>query len=246
MKLPRERYACVLLVALGIAARSGSGQIVRIAPIVKQAATPGGSERSPGLVPPASDAQITLESTFFIEVWATNSDEPLDGLACVHVDFFYDKPALVQAVPPAQAGAFFPVDAVTPVFDALAGWVSDVGGCQAPPAIDDLGVDEWVLVERVEMTAVDGAGRVTASLANASNPLAGTVLIGHLENLDPGDIEFQARSFCIGACQPGRVPSSSMWATLIACLSVSTAGTLTLRGRRIARAYNMLACCRRM
>ena len=47
MKLPRERYACVLLVALGIAARSGSGQIVRIAPIVKQAATPGGSERSP-------------------------------------------------------------------------------------------------------------------------------------------------------------------------------------------------------
>ncbi len=235
MRSAPTRYACLSLAVLGIAGGTALAQIVRIAPVVKQTATPDTGQRLPGSTPPASDTTIAPGSTFFIEFWATNAGDPLDGLACVHVDLSYNDPALAEAVPPAQAGTFFPVQAVTPDFDGPSGTVGDLGGCQTAPPVDGLGVGEWVLVERVEMSASAAAGRVTVSLTDANNLFAGTTLIGGFENLDPGDIDFLEGAFCVGACQSADLPASSTWATLIVCLLLLATATLTLRRRRVVR-----------
>ncbi len=185
----------------GCCARVASAQIeVRIAPIVTPTATPAGSERLPGITPPASAARIDPGSIFFVEIWATVEGTPPDGLACVHVDLFYDRTDLMNAVPPSVDSPLFPINGAVPVFDDPAGRVDDIGGCQTAPAIGTLGVGEWVLVEQVQMNAVGTGGLVTVSIADAGNVFVGTSFIGELQNVPLANIDFQVRTFSIVDC----------------------------------------------
>jgi len=208
------------LLAVIIWTGAAAGQVVRVAPIVKQTATPGGSERFAGASPPASDALVADGSTFYIEVWATNSGLPQDGLACVHVDVSYSRTDVIDALPPAQNSPLFTINAVAPVFNDAAGFVDNVGGCQPAPAIDFLGVGEWVLVERLTMSAVGTGGPVTVSLADANSIFAGTSIIGQLNSVDPVDIEFQFRTFHVGTCLVDGDCDDGVPCTIDTCVSL--------------------------
>lgn len=202
MMVRKSTLGLALLGAVFVGGRleSASAQVVRIAPIVKQTATADGAVRLSGTTPPTSDARIDPVSTFYVELWATNVGAPLDGLACVYVDMAYDRTDLMDSVPPAQDGPLFTVNAVTPVFDDAGGLVGDTGGCQPAPAINSLGVGEWVMTERIQMTAVGVGGLITLTLVDANNIFAGTAIIGQLNNVNPVDIDFQSRTFTIGEC----------------------------------------------
>ncbi len=193
----------VALVALSVLAgltEWAGAQTVRIAPIVRQTATPVGSEIFAGANPPASEIRVNTGSTFFVEIWASNVNLPLDGLACVHVDLTYDRTDLMDSVSPVQNSPLFSLGAVTPVFDDANGLVDDVGGCQSAPATAGLGVGEWVLVERIEMLATGVGGPINVLVADAANLFAGTSIIGQLNNVLPADILFGFRTFQIGDC----------------------------------------------
>lgn len=189
-------YAAVTAVL----AANASAQVVRIAPIVRQSPTPAVGARVAGVTPPASAGRINTGSNFFVEIWATNVGAPLNGLACVHVDATYNRTDLMDAVPPVQNSPLFGLDAVPVVIDDLAGTVDDAGGCQSLPAINLLGVGEWVLIERIPFLAVGTGGSITVSVADANNVFAGTSIIGQLINVAPASIDFQSRNFVIGNC----------------------------------------------
>ena len=94
---------------------TGNFRVVQIAPIVM--ANPSLNPRFPGPDPPTSAEVIDPETTFYIELWATNDAAPMGGLACVHVDLNYDRTNLVDSVAPAEAAALFPLTIVDEVFD---------------------------------------------------------------------------------------------------------------------------------
>ncbi|NOS99969.1 MAG: hypothetical protein HOP29_05025 [Phycisphaerales bacterium] len=189
-----------LLAAASFIVADARGQVVRVAPVVRQTATAEGSTRVAGATPPASAVRIATGSTFYVEIWATQPGAPPDGLACVHVDLGYDRTDLMNSVPPLQASGLFSVNVVTPVFDDLSGAVGDVGGCQPIPPIAGLGVGEWVLVDRVPMTAIGTGASITVSVGDANNVFAGTSIIGQLDNVAPANVDFQTRVFAIGDC----------------------------------------------
>ncbi len=188
---------------LGVCLAAGSGlahaQVVRIIPVIRQTATAPGSEQFPGTTPPASDGRVDVGSTFYVELWASNTMAPLNGLACVHVDVSY-LTILMDATLPLQGTTLFPVQAVAPVVNDAAGLVDDAGGCQGIPATAGLGVGEWVLVRRIEASATGVGGPINITLGDSNNPFTGTSIIGQLQDVDPADIEFLSNSFTIGDC----------------------------------------------
>ncbi|MFQ5493742.1 MAG: hypothetical protein ACE5EX_00010 [Phycisphaerae bacterium] len=194
------RSSLLCIVSMGCCLATASAQVVRIAPIVKQTPTPDADARFPGAVPPASDARVNSGATFYTEIWATNVGVPLDGLACVYVDLFYDRTDLVDTVGLVESSPLFPIDAVTTTFDDLAGLVDNAGGCQFIPIINFLGVGEWVLVKRIPMTPVGVGGPVTLSLTDANDPVAGTSIIGQGLPLTPADLDLLPQTFVIGEC----------------------------------------------
>ncbi len=207
------------------------GQVVSLTPIIRQIPTDDADARFAGQSPPESESYVTPGIPFYVELWAGNTGKPFDGLACVTVDLSYDRTDIIDAVPPVQNSPLFPIGAVSAVFDDSAGTVGDIGGCQVVPADPTLGVDEWVLVERIEMDALMGGGVVTISLQDADNLFAQTNLIGSLFPVDPADIDFQERVFSVG--QPG-VPAASEWSLVVMGLLQLIGGTIVLARRPTA------------
>ncbi len=216
---------CVLCIGLAtVTAESALAQtIVRIAPIVKQTATPIGSERFAGVTPPTSAVRVAPLSTFYVEIWATNVGAPLDGLACAYANVLYDRTDLIDAVAPIQDSSLFPINAVAPAINDVTGTVSDVGGCQTVPAIPGLGVAEWVLVERIQMSALTLGGPITVSAADNNNPFAGTSILGQLNNTNPANIEYQVRVFQVAECTINADCGDGVACTIDTC----TAGVCT-------------------
>ena len=225
-------YACVVV---SCCAGTMSAQVVRVAPIVKQTPTADVDTRLPGATPPQSEAYVEPGGVFYVELWATNTAAPLDGLACVYVDLNYGGTELIDAVPPAQDSPLFPVNAASAVFDDPAGTVADLGGCQAAPPILLLGVGEWVMVKRIEMDAVAVGGPLAVSLDDAENAFVGVSIIGESFPVDPADIDFQERTFYV-AWEIPAVPAISEWGLVVATLLILTAGTVVFAGRRTANA----------
>ncbi|NOT02125.1 MAG: hypothetical protein HOP29_16055 [Phycisphaerales bacterium] len=196
----KKRVMAAVLAVPSFIVSDARGQVVRVAPVVRQTATPEGSTRVAGATPPASAVRVAARSTFYVEIWATQPGAPPDGLACVYVDLGYDRTDLMDSSPPLQASGLFSINVVTPVFDDPSGAVGDIGGCQPIPAIAGLGVGEWVLVDRVPMTAIGTGSNITVSVSDANNVFAGTSIIGQLNNVPPATIDFQTRLFAIGDC----------------------------------------------
>ena len=186
-------FACILSTLAG--AGTAGAQTVSVAPIVRL--TPTGVDRFPFPTPPQSATSVPIGTTFFIEIWATNVSAPLNGLECVYADLTYSKTSLVDSVPPAEDSGLFAIDDVGANFDDAAGTIDTVGGCQADPAIAALGVDEWVLVKRIEMSAVVIGGSQTVSLQDAGDASPGVLLLGEPTAEDPADIDFQSRDFIV-------------------------------------------------
>jgi hypothetical protein len=173
--------------------------------------------RFPGLNPPPSEDVVSANVGFHLEIWATNANPPVDGLACVHVDISYDNPGFMTPETPVD-GPLMPINAVEPTLDPNAGTIDDVGGCQPAPPDDSLGLNEWILVERIPCTPNTQTPntRMTFTLADADSPFAGTTLIGHLNNLDPADIDFLTTSVCFNTCpEILPVPTAEPFATAI-------------------------------
>ena len=192
------RLACVAIVAMFQI--QATAQVVRIAPIVTSTPTADVDAILPGVDPPVSTTLVDGLSPIYVEIWATNIGAPLNGLACVHVDLFYDRTDLLDVVPPSQVAANFLITAVPAVFDDPGGIVGDIGGCQPIPVVNGLGVDEWVLVHRVQFAAIGGGGPITFTLTDANNFFAGTTIIGELTDVDPADIAFDNAVLQIGGC----------------------------------------------
>ncbi len=177
------------------------GQVARIAAVVTTAPTPPGSETYPGTNPPESLTAVDPSSTFYIEIWATNSAPPLSGLACVYVDMFFDPPVRAEATAVIDS-ALLPLNLVPTTIDNGLGVIDDAGGCQGIPPIDNLGVNEWLLVDTIEMQATDARGPVTITVTDADNLFAGTAITGQAVNLAPRDIDFIGTSFNVGEGLP--------------------------------------------
>ncbi len=201
----RISNTCVpFALVVGLCAAAAFGQVARVAPVVKLA--PSASQRVVGLDPPASAPAVDAGATFWVELWATNSGAPLDGLACVFVDITYDRTDLVDAVSLTNGSYFGEVSAGT--IDDPAGFIDDAGGCQGTNYIDFLGVGEWVMVKRIQMTALAVGGPVTVDTQDVANIFLGISIIGHSQIVSPTNIDFQSRSFMIecvdhGDCDDG-------------------------------------------
>ena len=180
---------------------SVDGQIARIAIVVTTAPPPPGSETYPGTEPPASLSAVDPSSTFYIEIWATNSAPPLSGLACVYVDVSFDPPVRAEAAAVIDSG-LLPLNLVRTTIDNGIGLIDDAGGCQGIPPIENLGVNEWLLVDVIQMQATDARGPMTVTVADADNLFAGTAITGQAVNLAPRDIEFIGTSFNVGEGLP--------------------------------------------
>jgi hypothetical protein len=167
---------------------------VHIEPVVRTAPTDPIDERSPA--PPVSEPRIDPGSTFFIEIWASNVNPPLDGLGCVHVDLVYDPPAAVDPVALSD-GVWMSTAAVLASFDDTLGLLDDLGGCQTSPT-PALGVGEWVMVDRIEMIATD-FGVVTITLSESGNASAHTSTMGG-SALPPTHVDHGGTVFTIGDC----------------------------------------------
>ena len=170
--------------------------LVRVAPVILQNATADPAVPYPGTMPPQSDDPLGVADPFYVEIWASNVSGTQPGLACVSEDVSYDT-LLADAVPPVVDGPLFPINAVLPVFDDPSGLVDDVSGCQTIPGTDFLGVDEWTMVDRVEMTPAD-SGMFCVDLADAANIFIGVSLIGDPQNLDPAEVSYEFRCVEIG------------------------------------------------
>ncbi len=218
------------LVCLGGLTQPTNAHVVRIAPIVTSQPTPGADVRYPGAQPPPSQPQVETGETFFLEIWATNTSEPLEGLACVYVDVHYNPTTLVDAVDPAQSSPLFPIDPISAVIDDPAGYIATAGGCQTIPAIDMLGVDEWVMIKRIEMIAGSQNGTVSVAVADPDDVIAATTIIGELFPVAPADIDFQSRVFHVGD-PPPPVPAASPSAILPLFVLILAAGAAALHRR---------------
>jgi len=192
-----KRYLASAIV-VGCCLHTAPAQVVRLAPIITHPPTEYADTRVPGVVPPDSQAHVDVGETFYVELWATNTDEPLDGLACVYVDLVCDSPDLIDPVEPVQSSPLFPIDAVAAVFNHPGGAIGDVGGCQTAPPIYSLGVDEWVMVKRIEMIAVAPGDGVTISLHDADSIYCGISILGYPYPIYPEQVEFQTRAFDVG------------------------------------------------
>lgn len=189
---------CASFVGPGTTATTA--QVVSVAPVITTTPTPNIDARFPGALPPSSVTRIDDLSTFYIEVWASNVGAPFGGLACVHVDLSYERTDLIDAIPPRQNGHLFTIEFTTPTFNDPVGTIDEIGGCQSVPPVNMLGVDEWVLIERIEMFANGLGGPMAVTLSDAGDIFAGTAIVGQMNNVDPADIVFQSRSFSIGEC----------------------------------------------
>ncbi len=225
MKTNSVRTSVLCAVALAFIQSSSIGQIVEVAPVIRLTATPDASARFPGASPPSSEVIVGPGSTFYIEIWATNSGAPLDGLACVHVDTSYDRTDLIDSVPPEQDGPLFTVSTVPVIFDDPGGLIDDEGGCQSIPVINGLGVGEWVLVERVEMLAISTGGPITVSVADAGNIFAGIAIIGKMNNVDPANVSFLSSVFSVGGCTNDSECDDGNPCTDDTCVSLSCVNT---------------------
>ena len=123
MNMNSTKRCMLCLAVVGWCLDAATAQVVRVALIVKQGPTPNAQSRRSGAVPPESDSTVESDAPFYVEIWASNTAQPLDGLACVYVDLSYDRTDLIDVVPPAQDGPQFPINAVSPVFDDPSGAV---------------------------------------------------------------------------------------------------------------------------
>ncbi|MGB2985578.1 MAG: hypothetical protein WBE26_06815 [Phycisphaerae bacterium] len=175
---------------------------MRVVAVVVLVPTPDPDIPYPGAEPPASVGEVSKDTPFYAEIWASNVLGDRPGLACVTEDVHYTT-SLLDAVPPVEDGPLFPIRPVEPVFAGPAGLVDDVSGCQGAPPTDFLGVDEWVMVDRIEMTCVE-AGTACVELADAGNIFAGVSLIGDPNNVDPSQVSFE--SWCFECTECGDCP----------------------------------------
>lgn len=232
MVYPHSRRRLTPLAAMVLFCQTAGAQVVRVAPIVTQVPTPDADARFSGAQPPASESEVDIGNAFFVELWATNTAAPQTGLACVYVDLNYDRTDLINAVEPAQTSALFPVDPVLPEYDDAAGLVATTGGCQAIPPIESLGVDEWVLVKRIEMSPISEGGPITLTLTDSGDVIAATSIIGELNPVSPDDIDFQSRSFHIGEPVAVPVPTTTPSGFVALSLVMFGAGCVALPDRR--------------
>lgn len=226
---PRKTRWLISVLVLAGGLDAAVAQVVRVAPIIRRVPTSDASVRFQGVEPPPSDPQVDIGGGFFVEIWATNSAEPQGGLACVYVDVHYAPTDLIDPVEPAQDSPLFPIDPVLPSFDDASGLVATTGGCQAIPVIDLLGVNEWVLIKRIEMSAGSQGGPVTVDVADSNDVIAAISIIGELNAVSPDDIDFQSRSFHVGD-PPAPVPAAtSLGAALMAVLIIGV-GSIAVCG----------------
>ncbi|MGB2985579.1 MAG: hypothetical protein WBE26_06820, partial [Phycisphaerae bacterium] len=136
-----------------LANATGEQILVEVTPVILTTPTP--DPVNPRPIAPDSTALVGAGEDFFVEVWASNVDGARPGLACVSVDLLYPT-TYMDALPPIQDGPLFPITPVTTVFDDAAGLVDDCSSCQGAPAIEFLGVEEWVMIDRVRMNAIAG------------------------------------------------------------------------------------------
>ncbi len=213
-------FALVAVILATVVQQSAAGVVVRVAPVV--VSVPSTAIRVIGLSPPASVESLPPNSTFWVELWASNTGAPLGGLACVYADLTFST-AVVDAVPVEINSPLFPLLATTAVFDEVGGIVAAVGGCQTAPAISDLGLGEWVLVKRLEFSATD-TGVAEFSLLPSSDPFAATSIVGELFPVNDVDIDFGSQTVLWG--MNADVPTASFWAILSFALLILIGGTV--------------------
>ncbi len=225
-------FAWVAGITLAITA-AASAQVVQIAPVIRLSPTPESEMHHPGPNPPESVESVPPDATFQLEIWATNANPPLEGLACVYADIDVDRPGFVDPDQPIDS-PLLPINAVDPTIDAAAGHYDEIGGCQPAPPDEALGINEWVLVERIPMTPNPDAPAnasgvpITIALSDANNLFADVTLLGQLSNVPPGDIDFQSATFCIGQCQDTiapPVPTNTSLSAMVLAFIVAVAST---------------------
>ncbi len=196
--IARSSSVCIIAAfavpSLVLANAKGEEILVEVMPVILTTPTP--DPVNPRPTAPDSTASVGGGEDFFVEVWASNVAGARPGLACVSVDLMYPTTHM-DALPPIQDGPLFPITPVEAVFDDVAGLVDDCSSCQGAPAIEFLGVNEWVMIDRVRMHALEeellvGTGEHFIELADAGNPFAGISLYGDPFNVDPVSVDFQS------------------------------------------------------
>lgn len=112
---------------------------------------------------PHSLAEVSLGTTYFVEVWARDTSVPRGGLTGVYVNVAWDPGQVdLQVVTAATAWELFRVG------DASIPGVAHVGGATLAPAI---AAEEWVRVGVFQVTATQ-AGRARFALSAAAEGVA--------------------------------------------------------------------------
>ncbi len=141
--------------------------------------------------PPGSANAVSCAEPFFLEMWASNIDVPLNGLAGVFADLSFDDGA-IECVSVDHGSQF----------------TSLVSGSCGPGLIDELGgatfdsgvgiAPVWVMVARLEMTAVPtSSGPTTVSLSDAVSGVA--LDLGFEVPIDRvrfGEVAFEVAALC--------------------------------------------------
>lgn len=195
---------------------AGTDPIIDIAAVVTL--TPSPVERVASLDPPPSAASVPAHTSFYVEIWATNTSNPNEGLACGYVDVQLHPAAAIHAIAPAQDSPLFPINVVPAVFDDGAGIIHDVGGCQTVPAFSSLGIDEWALVKTIPMNATARLGPVNVSLQPGGNVFAGTSVIGNVSGVDAADITYRNAVVEV-ECESGELPDLVSFAAFQSCFT---------------------------
>ncbi len=156
--------------------------LVDLQPVVVQ--TPNSSEAAPAL--PSSDPAVACNQPFYVELWASNINPPLNGLVAAYAYVYFD--AAMMACGPITFGSGFPE---LQFGTCSPGLVYELGGATFPPGVGV--IPEWVMVARVEMTPSATSGTTSISLGGAG---LGVALAGGV-GVPPERTVFGERAFDI-------------------------------------------------
>jgi len=165
--------------------------------------------------------QLPAGGPMYVEFWATDSGTTNTGITCAFVDLEY--PESCTPMPMVMHSSLFNL---FPSGADNGSTVDEFGGCQLA---GDVAVEpEWARIGYIQVTPEASCQAASFALRPASSVSSG---------FGRGGIPTTEISY--GTCgipaENGTVPATSEWGLTAFALCVLTAGTIVLRGRRVAR-----------